>query len=68
MSLLSSLNLQHLITTSEQEYQKKIDFYCSNRTELKNIKDYLLKHKNQNFNRMKSFTKDFESLILTLVN
>ena len=68
MSLLSSLNLQNLITTSEQEYQKKIDFYCSNRTELKKIKDYLLKHKNKNFNRMKSFTKDFESLMLSLIN
>ena len=68
MSLLSSLNLQNLITTSEQEYQKKIDFYCSNRTELKKIKDYLLKHKNKNFNRMKTFTKDFESLMLSLIN
>ena len=68
MSLLSTLNLHKLITTSENEYRKKIDFYCSNRSELKNIRDYLINYKNKNLNRMKSFTKDFESLMLTLVN
>ena len=36
-SLLSTLNLEYLITTSENEYQKKIDFYCSNRSELKKL-------------------------------
>ena len=68
MSLLSSLNLKNLITTSEQEYKKKIEYYCSNRSELQKIKDYLLNYKVKNFDRMKSFTKDFESLMLTLVN
>ena len=66
-SLLSTLNLENLITTSEKEYQKKIDFYCSNRTELKKIRDYLLEYKETNFDRMKSFTKDFENLMLSLL-
>ncbi len=67
MSLLLTLNLQTLITTSEKEYEEKIDFYCSNRLELKKIRDYLLNYKNKNFKRMKSFTKNYESLLLSLV-
>ncbi len=67
MSLLSTLNLQILITTSEKEYEEKIDYYCSNRLELKKIRDYLLNYKLKNFNRMKSFTKNFERLMLSLV-
>ena len=66
MSLLSTVNLHNLITSSEKEYEEKIDFYCSNRSELKKIRDHLLNYKNKNFNRMKSFTKDFESLMLGL--
>lgn len=66
MSLLSTLNLHNLITTSEKEYEEKIDFYCLNRSELKKIRDHLLDYKNKNFNRMKSFTKNFENLMLGL--
>jgi len=67
MSLLSTLKLENLIATSEHEYQQKIDFYCSNRSELKMIKDYLIDYKSKNFDRMKSFTKDFESVMINLV-
>ena len=67
MSLLSTLNLHTLITTSEKEYEEKIDFYCLNRSELKKIRDQLLDYKNKNFNRMKSFTKNFEDLMLGLI-
>ena len=68
LSLLTTLNFQKLITFSEKEYYDKINYLCSNRSELKKIKDYLRDYKNKNLNRMKTFTKDFENLMLTLVN
>ena len=67
-SLLNTLNLQQLITFNEKEYFDKIDYFCSNRNELKIIKDYLIDYKSKNLNRMKSFTKDFENLMLSLIN
>ena len=67
-SLLSSLNLQKLVTFNEKEYSDKILYYCSNRHELKNIKKYLVEYKNNNFKRMTKFTLDFEKLIKTIEN
>ena len=64
MSLLSSINLDHMITRNEKEYYDKIDYFCSNRDELKKIRTHLLTYKNKNLNRMKVFTQDFESLML----
>tara|TARA_Y100000768_G_C23976361_1_gene683264 strand:+ start:55 stop:2211 length:2157 start_codon:yes stop_codon:yes gene_type:complete len=63
LSLLSSVNLQKLVTFNEKDYFEKIDYYCSNRNELKKIKDYLIKFKNNNLNRMSSFTKEFEKIL-----
>ena len=63
-SLLSSLNLEQLSTNNYQEYYNKIDYFCSNRNELKKIRDLLLNYKNNNLNRMKLFTKNFEDLKL----
>ena len=68
ISLLNTLNLQQLITFNEKEYFDKIDYFCSNRNELTIIKDYLIDYKSKNLNRMKSFTKDFENLMLSLIN
>ena len=68
MSLLNSLNLLELITTDENKYYDKIDYFCSNREALINIKKKLLNYKKNNLNRMQTFTKDFENLMLRLVN
>ncbi len=65
-SLLNSLNLTELITYSDIEYQKKIDFYCSNRKELLKIRNNLIIIKDKNYNRMKKFTKDYEDLIISV--
>ena len=64
MSLLSSINLDQMITSDENEYYDKIDYFCSNRGELKKIREHLLDYKNKNLNRMKAFTEDFENLML----
>ena len=66
-SLLKSLKLDQFITYNEIEYQKKIEFYCEKRNELVEIRKFLIKHKNNNINRMKKFTKDFEKLILSII-
>ena len=66
LSLLNTLNLSKLITSNEKEYFDKIDYFCSNRNELKMIKDYLIDYKSKNLNRMIKFTKDFENLVLNL--
>ena len=67
LSLLNSINLNELITKNEKDYFNKIDYYCSNRLELKKIKEYLISIKNNNFDRMKKFTKDFEDLVSSLI-
>ncbi len=64
-SLLKVLNLQKLITYNEKEYYNKIDYYCKNRDELKKIKNYLINYKNNNLNRMKKFTLNFENILLS---
>ena len=66
-SLLLTLDLQNLIAHSEVEYKEKIEFFYSNKTELKKIRNYLLNYKSKNINRMKTFTQDFENLMLKLV-
>lgn len=66
-SLLYSINLNELITKNEEDYFNKIDYYCSNRAKLKKIKENLISIKNNNFDRMKKFTKDFENLISSLI-
>ena len=66
-SLLLTLDLQNLIAHNEAEYKEKIEFFYSNKTELKKIRNYLLNYKSKNINRMKTFTKDFENLMLKLV-
>ena len=53
-----------MITRNEKEYYDKIDYFCSNRDELKKIRNHLLTYKNKNLNRMKVFTQDFENLML----
>ena len=65
-SLLKSLKLDQFITYNEIEYQKKIEFYCEKRKELVETRKFLIKHKNNNINRMRKFTKDFEKLILSI--
>jgi len=66
-SLLCSLELKQLISNNEEEYFNKIDYYCTNRDELKKIRDYLIKFKEKNFTRMVKFTKDFEDLIISIL-
>ena len=66
-SLLKSLKLDQFITYNEIEYQKKIEFYCEMRKELVETRKFLINHKNNNINRMKKFTKDFEKLILSII-
>ena len=66
-SLLKTLNLSNLITFNEKEYFDKIDYFCSNHDELKMIRDYLVDYKSKNLNRMKSFTQNFENIMLQLI-
>ena len=66
-SLISTLKLNELIAKNENEYFEKIDYFCSNRDNLKNIKNKLLDYKKNNLDRMKNFTKDFEKQLLSLV-
>jgi protein O-GlcNAc transferase len=67
-SFLKSLKLDQLIAYNENEYSKKIQYYCENRKDLAEIRNYLIKHKNNNMDRMKKFTKDFELLILSIMS
>ena len=67
-SLLKSLKLEQLITYNENEYLKKIEYYCENRNKLVEIRNYLINHKNNNLHRMKKFTKDFEMLISSIIS
>ena len=67
-SLLKYLKLENLITYNEHEYFNKIDYYCSNRNELKKIKEYLVNFKENNKDRMKKFTKDFEKIIKSIIS
>ena len=67
-SLLKYLKLENLITYNEDEYFNKIDYYCSNRNELKKIKEYLINFKENNKDRMKKFTKDFEKIIKSIIS
>ena len=62
-SLLKYVNLEKLVTYNESEYYEKINYYCSNLNELKEIKEHLLLFKKNNIFRMKKFTKDFEKII-----
>jgi len=66
-SLISTLNLNELIAKNESEYFEKIDYFCSNRDNLKIIKNKLLNYKKNNLDRMKVFTKDFEKQMLSLI-
>ena len=66
-SLLKSLKLDQFITYNENEYLKKIQYYCENREELVKIRKFLINHKKDNIIRMKKFTKDFEKLILSII-
>ena len=67
-SLLKSLKLEQLITYNGNEYLKKIEYYCENRSKLVEIRNYLINYKNNSLHRMKKFTKDFEMLILSTIS
>ena len=67
-SLLKYSKLEKLIAYNEHEYYNKIDYYCSNRDELNEIKQYLINFKDINKDRMKKFTKDFETTIKSLIS
>ena len=66
-SLLCYLKLKKLVAYNENDYFNKIDYYCSNKDELKKIKEYLINFKQNNANRMKKFTKDFEDLMANVL-
>lgn len=66
-SLLKSLKLEKFIAYNGNEYLKKIEYYCENRKELIENRNYLIDYKNNNVHRMKKFTKDFEMLILSII-
>ena len=65
-SLLNTIKLPELVTFNDKEYFEKIDYYYTNKDQLKKIKKYLLNYKNNNKNRMKGFTIDFEKLIVSI--
>ncbi len=67
-SLLKHLKLDNLVTYDEHEYYNKINYYCSNRDELKKIREYLINFKENNKDRMKKFTKDFERIIKSTIS
>ena len=60
-SLLNSLNLKNLVTYTTEEYAKKIEYYTSNKNELKKIRQDLINFKKKNMNRMKNFTKEIKT-------
>ena len=66
LSLLNTIKLPELVTFNDKEYFEKIDYYYTNKDQLKKIKKYLLNYKNNNTNRMKGFTIDFEKLIVSI--
>jgi predicted O-linked N-acetylglucosamine transferase (SPINDLY family) len=66
LSLLDYAELKKLATYNEKDYFEMIDYYCSNRDDLKNIKKSLIKFKNSNLNRMVKFTKDFEKILTSI--
>ena len=65
-SLLSSANLQKLATYNEKDYAEMIEYYCTNRKDLENIREYLIKFKKSNLNRMIKFTQDFEKILTSV--
>ncbi len=62
-SLLNSLQLDKLVAYNERDYFDKIVYFYKNRDELSSIRDYLIKFKNKNINRMEKFTIDFEKIL-----
>ena len=66
-SLLKYSKLDNLITFNEIDYYNKINYFCSNREELKKIKKKLIEFKFLKLNRMKEFTKNFEKLMKSIV-
>lgn len=66
-SLLKYSKLDNLITFNEIDYYNKINYFCSNRDELKKIKKKLIEFKFLKLNRMKEFTKNFEKLMKSIV-
>ena len=66
LSLLDSAGLKKLVTYNEKDYFEMIDYYCSNRNDLKNIRKNLIQFKNSNLNRMVKFTKDFEKNLTSI--
>jgi hypothetical protein len=44
-----------------------IDYYCSNRDDLNNIRKNLMEFKNSNLDRMVKFTKDFEKNLTSII-
>ena len=64
-SLLCSLKLSQLISYNQKDYFDKIDYFCTERSEIKKIKDYLVEFKENNINRMIKFTNDFEELLVS---
>ena len=66
LSLLDYGELKKLATYNEKDYFEMIDYYCSNRDDLKKIKKNLIKFKNSNLNRMVKFTKDFEKILTSI--
>ena len=65
-SLLNLANLQKLLTYNEKNYAEMIEYYCTNRKDLKKIRDHLIKFKKSNFNRMIKFTRDFEKILTSI--
>ena len=66
LSLLDTAGLKKLVTYNEKDYLKTIDYYCSNRNDLKSIRENLIKFKDSNLNRMVKFTKDFEKKLTSI--
>jgi predicted O-linked N-acetylglucosamine transferase (SPINDLY family) len=66
LSLLDSADLKKLVTYNEKDYFKMIDYYCSNRDDLNNIRRNLMEFKNSNLDRMVKFTKDFEKNLISI--
>ena len=66
-SLLKYSKLDNLITFNEIDYYNKINYFCSNKEELKKIKKKFIKFKFLKLNRMKEFTKNFEKLMKSIV-
>ena len=67
-SILNSLDLNDLITNTENEYMEKALYLANNRDKILKLKNKLAIHKVKNLFKSKEYIKDLENLYLKIIN